>query len=148
MKHIQALCRSPLKTALTLLLLAAAVFLFLYNLSDYSVSHREYGTGYFFSSPSEDAQIVSDNLYLNDRAFLAVVHSFDPETGLAFCEQYNKMRVGDEVNLLSPGTTGRNLTVTALLDADMQPIPDTRHPRMRFYLPVGHAAPGDIIRGV
>ncbi|MBP5230155.1 MAG: U32 family peptidase [Clostridia bacterium] len=113
-----------------------------------SVSHREYGTGYFFSSPSEDAQIVSDNLYLNDRAFLAVVHSFDPETGLAFCEQYNKMRVGDEVNLLSPGTTGRNLTVTALLDADMQPIPDTRHPRMRFYLPVGHAAPGDIIRGV
>ena len=42
MKHIQALCRSPLKTALTLLLLAAAVFLFLYNLSDYSVSHREY----------------------------------------------------------------------------------------------------------
>ena len=42
MKHIQALCRSPLKTALTLLLLAAAVFLFLYNLSDYSVSRREY----------------------------------------------------------------------------------------------------------
>ena len=113
-----------------------------------SVSHREYVTGYFFSSPSEDAQIVSDNLYLNDRAFLAVVHSFDPETGLAFCEQYNKMRVGDEVNLLSPGTTGRNLTVTALLDAENQPIPDTRHPRMRFYLPVGHAAPGDIIRGV
>ena len=42
MKHFRALCRSPLKTILTLLLLAAAAFLFLYNLSEYSVSDREY----------------------------------------------------------------------------------------------------------
>ena len=34
--------RSPLKSALTLLLLAAAAFLFLYNLSEYSVAEREY----------------------------------------------------------------------------------------------------------
>lgn len=40
--HIQSLYRSPLKTGLTLLLLAAAAFLFLYNLSEYSVSLREY----------------------------------------------------------------------------------------------------------
>ena len=42
MKHIRTLYRSPLKSALTLLLLAAAAFLFLYNLSEYSVSSREY----------------------------------------------------------------------------------------------------------
>jgi len=42
MKHIRSLYRSPLKTALTLLLLAAAAFLFLYNLSEYSISDREY----------------------------------------------------------------------------------------------------------
>ena len=40
--HLQSLIRSPLKTVLTLLLLAAAAFLFLYNLSEYSVSDREY----------------------------------------------------------------------------------------------------------
>ena len=40
--HLQALYRSPLKTGLTLLLLAAASFLFLYNLSEYSISDREY----------------------------------------------------------------------------------------------------------
>ena len=40
--HLRSLYRSPLKTGLTLLLLAAAAFLFLYNLSEYSVSHREY----------------------------------------------------------------------------------------------------------
>ncbi len=42
MKHIRSLYRSPLKTGLTLLLLAAAAFLFLYNLSEYAVSDREY----------------------------------------------------------------------------------------------------------
>ncbi len=40
--HLKSLYRSPLKTVLTLLLLAAAAFLFLYNLSEYSVADREY----------------------------------------------------------------------------------------------------------
>ena len=40
--HLQSLFRSPLKTLITLLLLAAASFLFLHNLSEYSVSDREY----------------------------------------------------------------------------------------------------------
>ena len=40
--HLQSLYRSPLKTCLTLLLLAAAAFLFLYTLSEYAVSDREY----------------------------------------------------------------------------------------------------------
>ena len=39
---LKSLYRSPLKTILTLLLLAAAAFLFLYNLSEYAVSDREY----------------------------------------------------------------------------------------------------------
>ena len=40
--HLKSLYRSPMKTTVTLLLLAAAAFLFLYNLSEYAVSDREY----------------------------------------------------------------------------------------------------------
>jgi hypothetical protein len=40
--HLKSLCRSPLKSVLTLLLLTAASFLFLYNLSEFSVADREY----------------------------------------------------------------------------------------------------------
>ena len=40
--HTKSLYRSPLKTVLTLLLLAVTAFMFLYNLSEYSVSDREY----------------------------------------------------------------------------------------------------------
>ena len=42
MIHIRNLIRSPLKTGLTLLLLAAAAFLFLYNLSEYAATSRQY----------------------------------------------------------------------------------------------------------
>ena len=40
--NMRSLVRSPVKTAVTLLLLAAAAFLFLYNLGEYAVSDREY----------------------------------------------------------------------------------------------------------
>lgn len=112
-----------------------------------SVSHREYGTGFFYGSPIEQANVVADNLYLKDRAFLCVVRSFDPETKLARCTQYNKMTVGQTANLLSPGTVGRNITVGELFDTDGNPIPDTRHPRMEFLMRIDYAKPGDLLRG-
>ncbi|MBQ8324731.1 MAG: U32 family peptidase [Clostridia bacterium] len=113
-----------------------------------SVSHREYATGYFYGNPHENANIVGNNVYLKDRAFLAVVKDYNPETGLALCEQFNKMQIGDKANLLSPGTTGRDITVTELFDKDGNPIGDTKHPRMPFYLRVENAKAGDLIRGL
>ncbi len=113
-----------------------------------SVSHREYATGYFYGNPHENANIVGNNVYLKDRAFLAVVKDYHPETGLALCEQFNKMQIGDKANLLSPGTTGRDITVTELFDKDGSPIGDTKHPRMPFYLRVENAKAGDLIRGL
>ena len=43
---IRMLMRSPVKTAVTLLLIAAASFLFLYNLLDYAMTKREYTRTY------------------------------------------------------------------------------------------------------
>lgn len=113
-----------------------------------SVSHREYATGYFYGNPHENANIVGNNIYLKDRAFLAVVKDYDEKTGLALCEQFNKMQVGDKANLLSPGTTGRDITAEALFDKNGQPISDTKHPRMEFYLKIENAKAGDLIRGI
>lgn len=118
-----------------------------YKMETESVSHREYGTGYFFSNPHEQANIVSDNLYLKDRAFLAVVKGYDPNTKLARCEQFNKMELGDTANLLSPGTTGRDIKIEELFDAQGEPISCTRHPRMNFFLRIDGAKAGDLIRG-
>ena len=112
-----------------------------------SVSHREYGTGYFYSSPNTDANVVVENEYISDRPFLATVTEFNPETGLAKCYQRNKMFVGREANLLSPGGFGRDFTIGKMYDAEMNPIESTPHAGMEFYLEIDSAKSGDIIRG-
>ncbi len=112
-----------------------------------SVSHREYGTGYFYSSPQTDANIVIQNEYIADRPFLATVTEFDAEKGLAKCFQRNKMFVGSKANLLSPGGFGTDFVIGNMYDIDMNPIESTPHAGMEFYLEIDSAKSGDIIRG-
>ncbi|MBQ3231131.1 MAG: U32 family peptidase C-terminal domain-containing protein [Clostridia bacterium] len=112
-----------------------------------SVSHREYGTGYFYSSPDIDANIVIQNEYIADRPFLATVTEFNPETKLAKCYQRNKMCAGQKANLLSPGTFGKDFVIGEMFDVEMNPIDSTPHAGMEFYLKLENASSGDIIRG-
>ncbi len=111
------------------------------------VSHREYCTGFWYASPHEQANIVSKNEYLCEKAFLATVTDYDPKTGLAKCFQRNKMLKNSDAQLLSPGKLGRTIHVTELFDSEMNPIESTPHPCMEFYMRVDNALPGDIIRG-
>ena len=112
-----------------------------------SVSRREYDTGYFFDSPNENAQICQTNEYIREKAFLATVEDYIEATGLCVCMQRNKMTLGDKVQLLSPNAVGRDVSIEALYDMDMQPIESTPHPQMLFYAKIGKAKKGDIIRG-
>lgn len=112
-----------------------------------SVSHREYGTGYYFAKPAEEPNTVSVNEYISDRPFLCTVESYDPAARLAKCRQRNKMCVGEKANLLSPGGFGSDFVITALYDTEMNPISATPHAGMEFYIPLENARAGDIIRG-
>lgn len=112
-----------------------------------NVSHREYGTGYFYSSPETDANVVDANEYIADRPFLATVTEYDEEKGLAKCYQRNKMLKGQGANLLSPGGFGRDFVVGNMFDEEMNPIDSTPHAGMEFYLEIDSAKAGDIIRG-
>ncbi len=113
-----------------------------------SVSHREYGTGYYFAPPSENANVVKENEYISDRPFLCTVSEYDKKTGLAKCVQRNKMRVGGKANLLSPGGFGRDIIIGEMFDSEMNPIDSTPHAGMEFYLKIDSASPMDIIRGM
>ncbi len=113
-----------------------------------SVSHREYGTGYYFDSSKENANTTADTGYLRDKAYLATVLSYDEETGEALCVQKNKMRLGDCVELLTPGAIGTPFVAEALFDEAHAPIEATPHPYMKFYLKTPFKVKeGDIIRG-
>ena len=112
-----------------------------------SVSHRDYATGYYYSDSHTDANLASNNGYIKDKAYLAVVEAYDEKTGEATLTQRNKMCVGDEIELVTPGAVGRALTVTPLLNENREPIEATSHPYMKFYMQMPFAVKaGDIIR--
>lgn len=112
-----------------------------------SVSHRDYHTGYYFTDSHADANTASTTGYIKDKAYLAVVVSYDEKTGEALMTQRNKMVKGESIELLTPGKVGQPLTVGELYDADHNPIDSTPHPYMNFYMQLPFAVkPGDIIR--
>ncbi len=110
-----------------------------------SVSHREYAPGYYFKNPNTDANVTANNGYLNDKAYLAVVTEVGE--GRVKLGQRNKMSLGDEVEIVTPGMVGRAFTVTELYDESGAPTESTPHPYMEFYMKLPYEAHvGDIIR--
>ncbi len=113
-----------------------------------SVSHREYDTGFFFGMEPGDAKLVHTPGYLRDKAYLAVVLSYDADTGRAVFSQRNKLCEGEDVELVSPGRCGRRFQITGLRDEAGEPIPSAPHPLMVFSAQVPFPVlPGDILRG-
>ena len=57
------------------------------------------------------------------------------------------MCMGEEAELLSPGKIGRELVIGELFDENMNPIENTPHPYMTFYMRVDfEVREGDILR--
>ena len=113
-----------------------------------SVSHREYGTGYFFDDCAQNAQTVSDGGYLRDKAFLATVSQVDEASGRAVLFQRNKACEGEKCELVSPGRRSEPFILTDLRDLDGAKIDAAPHPKMLYSVKMTvplHV--GDIIRG-
>ena len=112
-----------------------------------SVSHRDYATGYYFDDPTENAQTVENVGYVREKAYIGVVTGYDRESGRAEVIQRNKVSVGEEVEIITPGLPGRAFTVTNIRNGDGEDVESAPHPMMRFTLPVPFEVKvGDIIR--
>ena len=115
-----------------------------------SVSHREYSTGYFFTPPSSDPQLIGNVSmgYIREKAYLAIAESYDAESGTATFVQRNKLTRGDRVALISPGVPAREFTADAIYDENGGELPSAPHPYMTFRLRVPFEVKrGDILRG-
>ena len=114
-----------------------------------SVSHREYATGYYFSNSFTDANIASDNGYLKEKAYLAVVLSYDEESGRALLSQRNKLESDREVAYLTPGKVAAPFVISELKNEAGEEILSAPHPYMTFSAKVPFPMKtGDIIRGM
>ena len=114
-----------------------------------SVSHREYCTGFYFDQPSDNAQTVTRDGYLVEKAYLAYAVSYDETTGRATFKQKNKVVSGAKVELITPGTVGREIEAVDMRDENGEAIESAPHPFMLFSIKVPFPVhEGDIIRAV
>lgn len=120
----------------------------LWNYELDSVSHREYATGYYFNSPTEVANVVTEGGYIREKAYLAEATGYVDENGYAEFMQRNKICAGDIAELLVPGETGKSFTVDKILDEKGVEIPSAPHPMQKFKIKVPFdVKEGYIIRG-
>ena len=113
-----------------------------------SVSHRDYGTGYWFDTPREEANVCKNMGYIREKAYIATALGYDAASGRATFVQRNKVSAGETVELISPGKVGRAFTACELCDEAGAPIESAPHPGMIFSLRVPFAVKaGDILRG-
>ncbi|MBO5212901.1 MAG: U32 family peptidase [Clostridia bacterium] len=112
-----------------------------------SVSHREYATGFYFDDPMNNPQLVTQNGYLREKAYLCVAQSEKDDDGYVTFMQKNKVIEGDDVEIITPGKCGRSFVATDLRLPNGEKIESAPHPSMLFKMKVPFDVHvGDILR--
>ena len=114
-----------------------------------SVSHRRYGTGYYFDVPLENAQIAEEGGYIREKAFLATVEEYNKKTGRCTLLQRNKTSEGERVRIISPFKEVREFILEDMQDEKGNSIPSSPHPKMIYSVKVPfEVSVGDILCGL
>jgi putative protease len=77
------------------------------------VSHRDYSTGFFLGEKGEE--IVEYSRYEKGHDFVGVVEGYDEEKGLVEVEVRNRLRLSDDVEILSPAACVKGYKIPAMI---------------------------------
>ncbi|MBQ2897339.1 MAG: U32 family peptidase [Clostridia bacterium] len=111
------------------------------------VSHREYTTGFFFGKPDSNQQIYGSSSYKRDYDLVGVVDGYNNDTKTLEVTQRNKFFVGDEIELMIPGSDFRVLKIDKMYDKDNISIESCPHAMMKLFIPCEIECPkGTILR--
>lgn len=106
------------------------------------ISHRPYGTGFYFGMPS---QHLKQGGYIRSYEVAAVVEGW--EDGYLITTQRNRFFPGNPLDALEPGGKPFVFTPAQLLDEERQPLESANHPMMRVYIPFERSLkPGTLLR--
>jgi len=128
-----------------------------------SVSHREYGTGFYFDDPMVNPQLVSTCGYIREKAYFSTAVEYDESEAQAIIAsgvemengegklyrfiQRNKVSAGEGAEVISPGKIGRGFAVSELYAPDGSALESTPHPSMIYWCRVPfEVCEGDIMR--
>lgn len=102
----------------------------------FKVSHRVYHTGFFFNEPNEESMIYDTNNHVREYDVVAIVQSYDKETGIATCRQRNKFVKGDKIEILSPSKFNNEFVAEEIYNEKGEAIDSCPHPGMIFKIKV------------
>ena len=128
-----------------------------------SVSHREYGTGFYFDDPMQNPQLVSECGYLREKAYFSTAIEYNGEEAEAIMAQgvpmeneegrlyrfiqRNKVSAGEGAEVISPGKIGVGFEVEELYAPTGERLASTPHPSMIYWCRVPfEIREGDIMR--
>ena len=93
-------------------------------------SNRQYCTGFYFSTPMDDAQIFYNGGYVREWDVAAISERW--ENGILYGSQRNRFFEGDELEVMIKGQKPVTVTVKNLKNADGELIDNAPHPMMNF----------------
>ena len=102
----------------------------------YKVSHRPYGTGFYFGDPSQNTK---NGGYIREYQAVAVVTGY--ENGELLLSQRNRFFKGDTLETLTPFESPVTFTVTDLFDGEGNALDAAPHPTMSLRIPYDRPLP-------
>ena len=103
----------------------------------FKVSHRHYGTGFYFD---EAKQFYADSRYERDYQVVAVVERCD-EDGMALLSLRNKFAVGEELELLTPQGESPTFTASVMRNSKGEEVDEIRRPKELFMMQLPKSVP-------
>lgn len=97
----------------------------------YCLQHRPYSTGFYLGALKKDHS--NDGLYRSECRFIASVLGW--ENGVACLRQRNHFKLGDTLEVLSPGLDPVEFKVTAITNEDGEAQETAPHPNQTVYVP-------------
>ncbi len=92
-------------------------------------SHRDFTTGFYFGRPDGNEQIYTNNSYIRNFDFCAVVKSYDKESGYAIIEQRNKFVKDEEVEIFKSNGENIKLIIDEMYNEKGEVILEAPHPK-------------------
>ena len=93
-------------------------------------SNRQYCTGFYFSTPMDDAQIFYNGGYVREWDVAAIAE--DWKDGTLFASQRNRFFEGDELEVMIKGQKPVKIIVMNLKNGDGENVENAPHPMMKF----------------
>ncbi len=93
-------------------------------------SNRQYCTGFYFSTPMDDAQIFYNGGYVREWDVAAIAEKW--ENGVLHASQRNRFFEGDELEIMVKGKEPVTVTVKNLKNSTGELIDNAPHPMMSF----------------